>query len=78
MQNQDENSRSDPVKQLQSLEYAIRRSMIVREDMDESAEQVHIDEAGCLGITVPDMPTKGELLSVVQTALRMARAAQKS
>lgn len=52
--------------------------MIVREDMDESAEQVHIDTAECLGITVPDMPTKGELLSVVQTALRMARTAQKS
>lgn len=52
--------------------------MIVREDMDETAEQLHIDEAERLGIAVPDIPTKGELLSVVQTALRMAQTAQKS
>ncbi|HEY6774482.1 MAG TPA: hypothetical protein VI140_10945 [Oxalicibacterium sp.] len=63
---------------MQLLEYAIRRSMIVREDMDETAEQLHIDEAERLGIAVPDIPTKGELLSVVQTALRMAQTAQKS
>ena len=78
LQNQDEINRSDPVEQLQSLEYAIRRSMIVREDMDEAAEQCHVDEAEGVGIAVPDMPTKGELLSVVQTALRVAQTAQKS
>jgi hypothetical protein len=58
------------IERLTNLEYAIRRSITVREDQDEAADPQHKDEAGRCGIAVEGAPTKEELLNTVQTLVR--------
>jgi hypothetical protein len=63
-------SQPDSHERLQTLEYAIRQSMPVREDQEDPAAAQHLDEAAACGIVVPPELSKGELLSLVQTRLR--------
>jgi hypothetical protein len=65
---------ADLIERLTNLEYAIRRSITVREDQDEPAEPQQKDEAGRCGIALEGTPTKEELLNAVQT---LARSAQR-
>jgi len=67
---------ADLIDKLTALEYAIRRSITVREDQDETADPQQLDEAARFGIRADDQITKGELLSAVQTMVRAAQAAQ--
>jgi hypothetical protein len=62
------------IEQLIRLEYAIRQSMAVREDQEDAAEAAHIDQAARLGISVQAEPSKGDLLTAVQTLLRATQA----
>lgn len=57
-------------KRLKKLEYAIRTSIIVREDQEDDADSGHLEEAAQCGINVIATMTKGDLLNAVQTALR--------
>lgn len=59
-----------PSQRLQSLEYAIRQSMPVREDQEDPADPQHLDEAAACGIAVTPALSKGDLLSLVQTHIR--------
>ena len=70
MKNVNENSLTDLIDRLNTLEYAIRQSMTVREDQDEPANSEHKDEAERYGISVDSAVTKGDLLNVVQTLVR--------
>ncbi|HTH95197.1 MAG TPA: hypothetical protein VL550_08190 [Rhodocyclaceae bacterium] len=63
-------NRTDQTGQMQSLEYAIRQSMSVREDQEDPADPLHIEEARRYGIPAHDDLSKGDLLSLVQTHLR--------
>lgn len=74
MENMDGNQRTLFIQRLQNLEYEIRKSITVREDQEEDADSRHVDEVSRCGITVPEASTKGDLLNVVQTALRAAQA----
>lgn len=74
MKNANQNSYSDLIEQLTTLEYAVRQSMTVREDQDEPANPEHKDEAERYGISVNSEVTKGDLLNAVQT---LVRATQK-
>lgn len=65
---------ADLIEQLSTLEYAIRKSITVREDQDEPADGRHADEARHFGISIDDAMTKGDLLNAVQT---LVRATQK-
>ena len=58
------------IEHLQTLEYAIRSTMTVREDQDEPALPQHTEEAAHYGIPTEQGMTKGELLNGVQTLLR--------
>lgn len=62
------------IEQLHGLEYAIRKSITVREDQEEDAEPLHLGEAARYGIRGDALTTKGDLLNAVQTALRSAQA----
>lgn len=55
---------------LKILEYAIRKSITVREDQDEPADQPHREEAAHCGIPDDNSVTKGDLLTAVQTLVR--------
>lgn len=55
---------------LQALEYAIRQSMPVREDQEDPADPLHLEEAAACGILVRPALSKGDLLSLVQTRMR--------
>lgn len=55
---------------LTQLEYAIRRSITVREDQDEPAEATQLEAAAVLGIATTPELSKGELLALVQTRIR--------
>jgi hypothetical protein len=57
-------------EQLQKLEYAIRQSMPVRDDQEDSADPQHLADAATCGIAVTPDLSKGDLLSIVQTHLR--------
>jgi hypothetical protein len=61
------------VERLQSLEYAIRKSIKVREDQEEDLEAGHAQEARRCGISVEGLLSKGDLLNAVQTTLRSAQ-----
>ncbi|MFJ7567521.1 hypothetical protein ACIQW9_11245 [Herminiimonas sp. NPDC097707] len=63
----------DLIERLTILEYAIRQSMTVREDQDETADPQHREEAGCCGISVDAAVTKGDLLNAAQTLVRATR-----
>jgi hypothetical protein len=65
---------ADLIERLTTLEYAVRRSITVREDQDEPADAQHKDEAKRCGIALEGAPTKEELLNAVQT---LARATQR-
>jgi hypothetical protein len=69
-----EKNQTDLIERLTQLEYAIRKSMAVREDQDEPADPQHTEEAERYGIPVANTPTKEELLNAVQT---LCRATQK-
>lgn len=58
------------IAHLKTLEYAIRSSITVREDQEETALPPHVEEAAHYGIHVESGMTKGELLNGVQTLLR--------
>jgi hypothetical protein len=60
----------ETIERLITLEYAIRKSMTVREDQDEPADLQHTDVAKSYGVSVEDGITKGDLLSAVQTLVR--------
>jgi hypothetical protein len=60
--------------QLQLLEYAVRRSITVREDQEDAASAEHIAVARGLGISVDAEASKGDLLAAVQTLLRVTQA----
>lgn len=60
----------DSLNRLKKLEYAIRQSMPVREDQEDPADPLHLEEAAACGIEVAPNLTKGDLLSLVQTHLR--------
>lgn len=62
------------VAQLQDLEYAIRRSIAVREDQEDAADCQHIEAACRLGIQAEADMSKGDVLAAVQTRLRAAQA----
>jgi hypothetical protein len=70
VKNVNENSLTDLIDRLNTLEYAIRQSMTLREDQDEPANSKHKDEAERYGISVDSAVTKGDLLNVVQTLVR--------
>jgi hypothetical protein len=74
LEHSDEKNRAELIDRLTQLEYAIRQSMIVREDQDEPADPQHISEAARYGIAVANTATKEELLNAVQT---LCRAMQK-
>jgi hypothetical protein len=61
---------ADLIERLTRLEYAIRQSMSVREDQDDTAEPKHTDEAVRCGVAVDDAASKGDLLNAVQTLVR--------
>lgn len=61
---------ADKTTQLQRLEYAIRQSITVREDQEDAADPLHVEEALRYGIDAPTGASKGDLLSLVQTHLR--------
>lgn len=61
------------IERLTILEYAIRQSMTVREDQDETADPQHRDEAERCGISVEAAVAKGDLLNAVQTLARATR-----
>jgi hypothetical protein len=65
---------TDLIEQLQLLEYAIRRSITVREDQEDAAGREHIAAARGLGIGVDAEASKGDLLAAVQTLLRAAQS----
>lgn len=73
MKNVDDTERAELIARLQLLEYAIRKSMTVREDQDEPAELEHKNEAEHCGIPVANAATKEELLNAVQTLSRATR-----
>lgn len=58
------------IDRLRKLEYAIRQSMPVRDDQEDPAEPRDVSEAAACGIAVPREPSKGDLLSLVQTRQR--------
>ncbi|GGI21644.1 hypothetical protein GCM10008066_30080 [Oxalicibacterium faecigallinarum] len=58
------------IEHLQALEYAIRTSITVREDQEEPALPVHLEQAAHYGIHIEPGMTKGDLLNGVQTLLR--------
>lgn len=58
------------IEQLIALEYAIRQSIVVRDDQEEIADPHHIEEAIRCGVKVSDEMTKGDLLGAVQTMAR--------
>jgi hypothetical protein len=60
----------DLIAALKTLEYDIRRSITLREDLEDDAEEVHRDAAARCGIDVVPPQAKGDLLSAVQTTLR--------
>jgi len=60
--------------QLQLLEYAIRRSITVREDQEDAAGIEHIEAARGLGVSVDAAASKGDLLAAVQTLLRATQS----
>jgi len=62
------------IEKLIRLEYAIRQSMSVREDQEENIEPRHAQEAMHLGIQASAEMSKGDVLSLVQTALRAKQA----
>ena len=62
------------IERLKALEYAVRKSMAVREDQDEVAEPQHVEEAQACGIWAEDATTKGDLLGAVQTLVRATQA----
>lgn len=70
MENLNQARPSDLIERLTVLEYAIRKSMAVREDQEEDAEPQQMDEAERCGISLVDVTTKGELLGAVQTLVR--------
>ncbi len=70
MANANEKNHADLIEQLQLLEYAIRRSITVREDQDEPAELQHKEDVKRYGVDVEDDITKGDLLNAVQTLVR--------
>lgn len=74
MENLNQARQSDLIERLKILEYAIRKSMAVREDQEEAAELQHMDEAERCGISMADVATKGELLGAVQTLTRATQA----
>jgi hypothetical protein len=61
------------IERLKILEYEIRKSITVREDQEELAIPQHEEEAERCGIPVEEFSTKGDLLNVVQTAVRAAQ-----
>lgn len=70
MNKPDATNHTDLIERLIKLEYAIRKSMTVREDQDEPANPEHREEAARYNIAVDDTATKEELLNAVQTMLR--------
>lgn len=64
------------IVRLKELEYAIRKTIAVREDQEEIAHPKHVEEAAHCGIHVEADMTKGELLNGVQTLLRANQARQ--
>ena len=76
--NKPETDIADLIERLKYLEFAIRKSMAVREDQDEPAERSHVAEAAQCGIKMTGDVTKGELLSAVQTLVRTTRAKEGS
>jgi hypothetical protein len=58
------------IERLKTLEYAIRKSITVREDQDEPADLSHSEEAVRCRVDVEDGITKGDLLTAVQTLVR--------
>lgn len=65
------------IERLTILEYAIRKSMTVREDQDENAEPAQRAEAQDCGIDTAGLDTKGDLLNAVQTAVRAKQAQRR-
>jgi hypothetical protein len=57
-------------ERLQELEYAIRQSMVVRDDQEDPADLQHLAEAVRCGIVITPDTSKGDLLSAVQTRIR--------
>jgi hypothetical protein len=62
------------IERLKILEYAIRKSLTVREEQEDDADPQHRAEAERCGIPAEDLTTKGELLNAVQTAVRSIQA----
>jgi len=58
------------IDSLTTLEYEIRRSITLREDLEDDAEQPHRESAARCGIAIDQLHAKGDLLGAVQTALR--------
>jgi len=69
--------RAQRIAQLTALEYAIRQSITVREDQEEAALPAHLASARSHGVRIDDEPTKGDLLSAVQTLVRAVQAAAR-
>jgi hypothetical protein len=65
---------ADVAEQLRLLEYAIRRSITVREDQEDPADPELVEAARALGVKVEEEAGKGDLLGAVQTRLRAASA----
>jgi hypothetical protein len=61
---------TDLPARLRALEYAIRQSMPVREDQEDPADPLHLEEAAACGIGLRPGLSKGDLLSLVQTCMR--------
>jgi hypothetical protein len=59
---------------LKTLEYAIRRSITLREDLEDDADAAHRDAASRCGIDIGPLQAKGDLLSAVQKTLRAIQA----
>lgn len=66
----DDSEKNALIERLKVLEYAIRKSITVREDQDEPADLPHKEEAGRCGVLAEDDITKGDLLTAVQTLVR--------
>jgi hypothetical protein len=59
---------------LTTLEYDIRRSITLREDLEDDADTALRGAAAGCGLAVDNLHSKGDLLNAVQTAVRAAQA----
>ena len=59
---------------LKTLEYDIRRSITLREDLEDDVDPALRGAAARCGISVDNLHSKGDLLTAVQTAVRAAQA----